>query len=55
MLACKDDTWVMAAGRDLLWLPSECRNGEMAIGRSTVAIGCRSGRVMVLGISVADI
>jgi hypothetical protein len=24
MLACKDDMRIMAAGRDLLWLPSEC-------------------------------
>ncbi|KAJ0131533.1 Uncharacterized protein HZ326_25377 [Fusarium oxysporum f. sp. albedinis] len=55
MLACKNETWVSTAGRDLLWLPSECRNGKMAIGRNTVAIGCRSGRVMVLGISVAGI
>ncbi|KAI3571400.1 hypothetical protein IWW34DRAFT_291533 [Fusarium oxysporum f. sp. albedinis] len=55
ILACKDDTWVTTAGRDLLWLPFECRNGKMAIGRNTVAIGCRSGIVILLGISVADI
>ncbi|KAH7148140.1 hypothetical protein DER46DRAFT_651274 [Fusarium sp. MPI-SDFR-AT-0072] len=55
MLACKNGTWVSTAGRDLLWLPSEYRNSEMAIGRNTIAIGCQSGRVMVLGISVADI
>ncbi|WZH50304.1 LOW QUALITY PROTEIN: Vegetative incompatibility protein HET-E-1 [Fusarium acuminatum] len=53
-LACTDSIWVTAAGKDLLWLPSECRNGKMAIGRSTVAIGCRSGRVVLLEISMAD-
>ncbi|KAH7187155.1 hypothetical protein DER44DRAFT_176620 [Fusarium oxysporum] len=55
MLACKDNTWVTRAGRDLLWLPPECRNGEMATVRSAIAIGCRSGRVVLLGISVTDI
>jgi WD40 repeat protein len=53
-LACTDSIWVTAAGKDLLWLPSEFRNGKMAIGRSTVAIGCRSGRVVLLEISMAD-
>ncbi|KAI3567766.1 hypothetical protein IWW34DRAFT_874750 [Fusarium oxysporum f. sp. albedinis] len=55
MLACINGTWVTMAGADLLWLPPECRYGEIAIARSTVAIGCRSGRVILLGVSVADI
>ncbi|KAI1013595.1 hypothetical protein LB504_013201 [Fusarium proliferatum] len=54
MLACTDSTWVTAAGNNLLWLPPECRNGEVAVSGSRVAIGCRSGRVLVLGISIAD-
>ncbi|PCD20317.1 hypothetical protein AU210_016184 [Fusarium oxysporum f. sp. radicis-cucumerinum] len=54
-LACQDGTWVLMAGRDFLWLPPECRNGKIAIARSTVVIGCQSGRVVLLGISVADI
>ncbi|KAF4337194.1 vegetative incompatibility het-e-1 [Fusarium beomiforme] len=55
MLCCKDGTWVTAAEADLLWLPPECRNGEVAIAESTIVIGCPSGRVVLLGISVADI
>ncbi|GKU15117.1 unnamed protein product [Fusarium langsethiae] len=54
MLACTDSTWVTAAGTDLLWLPPECRGGKVAISGSTVVIGCLSGRVLVLGISMAD-
>ncbi|KAF5624061.1 wd40 repeat protein [Fusarium sp. NRRL 25303] len=54
MLACTDSTWVTAAGNNLLWLPPECRNGKVAVSGSRVAIGCRSGRVLVLGISIAD-
>ncbi|KAI1032368.1 hypothetical protein LB504_013188 [Fusarium proliferatum] len=55
MLACGDGTWVTTAGADLLWLPPECRNGEIATAGSAIAIGCRSGRVVLLRISVADI
>jgi WD40 repeat protein len=54
-LVCKDSIWVKTKGKDLLWLPPECRNGEVATAGNTVAIGCRSGRVILLGISVADI
>ncbi|KAH7187724.1 hypothetical protein DER44DRAFT_125899 [Fusarium oxysporum] len=55
MLACQDGTWVTTAGKDFLWLPPECRNGKVATTQSTIVIGCRSGRVVLLGISVADI
>ncbi|EYB30533.1 hypothetical protein FG05_30173 [Fusarium graminearum] len=55
VLACTDSTWVTAAGRDFLWLPPECRNGNVAVSGSRVAIGCRSGRVLVLGISMTDV
>ncbi|KAG7414192.1 Vegetative incompatibility protein HET-E-1 [Fusarium oxysporum f. sp. rapae] len=54
MLACTDSTWVTVAGNDLLWLPPECRNGNIAVSGSRVAIGCQSGRVLVLGISIAN-
>ncbi|KAJ0133837.1 Delta 8-(E)-sphingolipid desaturase [Fusarium oxysporum f. sp. albedinis] len=54
ILACTDSTWVTAAGKDLLWLPPECRSGEVAVSGSTVVIGCRSGRVVLLGISMSD-
>jgi WD40 repeat protein len=54
ILACTDGTWIMAAGEDLLWLPPECRNGKVAVSGSTVVVGCQSGRVLVLGISMAE-
>ncbi|RKL06523.1 Vegetative incompatibility protein HET-E-1 [Fusarium oxysporum] len=53
ILTCIDDTWVTAAGKDLLWLPPECRDGKVAVSGSTVVIGCPSGRVVFLGISMA--
>jgi WD40 repeat protein len=55
ILACIDNTWVTAAEKDLLWLPPECRNGEAAVLGNTVVIGCRSGRVVLLAISMADV
>jgi WD40 repeat protein len=55
ILACTDGTWITATGQDLLWLPPECRNGEVAISGSTVVVGCQSGRVLVLGISMAEV
>ncbi|KAG8664912.1 uncharacterized protein FPOAC1_012889 [Fusarium poae] len=36
MLACTDSTWVTAAGKDLLWLPPECRGGKVAVSGSRV-------------------
>ncbi|KAI7762677.1 hypothetical protein LZL87_014165 [Fusarium oxysporum] len=53
LLACTHSTWVTVAGNKLLWLPPECRNGKVAVSGSRVAIGCGSGRVLVLGISIA--
>ncbi|KAF5970223.1 atypical ALPHA kinase [Fusarium coicis] len=55
ILACTDGIWITAAGKDLLWLPAEYRNGKVAVSGSTVAIGCQSGRVLVLGISMAEV
>ncbi|EXA28958.1 hypothetical protein FOVG_19473 [Fusarium oxysporum f. sp. pisi HDV247] len=55
MLICKDGTWISIAGAELLWLPPECRNGKVATAGNTVVIGCRSGRVVLLGISLVDI
>ncbi|GKU04331.1 hypothetical protein FLAG1_07048 [Fusarium langsethiae] len=55
ILACTDATWITGAGKDLLWLPPESRNGQVAVFGSTVVIGCRSGRVLVLGISMAEV
>ncbi|KAH6871199.1 NACHT domain-containing protein [Thelonectria olida] len=42
-----DDVWITYQGRNLLWLPSEYRPATLAIAASTVALGCRSGRVLL--------
>ncbi|KAF5231869.1 hypothetical protein FAUST_9005 [Fusarium austroamericanum] len=55
MLSCTDSTWITVAGKDLLWLPPECRKGKVAVSGSTVVVGCLSGRVLVLGISMAEV
>ncbi|EXL64105.1 hypothetical protein FOPG_19625 [Fusarium oxysporum f. sp. conglutinans race 2 54008] len=55
ILACTNGTWITAAGEDLLWLPPECRNGKVAVSGSTVVVGCQSGKVLVLGISVVEV
>ncbi|KAG6990367.1 hypothetical protein FOFC_02442 [Fusarium oxysporum] len=55
ILACTDGTWIIAAGEDLLWLPPECRNGQVAVSGSIVVVGCQLGRVLVLGISMAEV
>ncbi|RYP32170.1 hypothetical protein DL768_011146 [Monosporascus sp. mg162] len=44
-----DLLWVTCHGRDVLRLPSEYGVACSAVYRSTVAIGCESGRVLVLG------
>ncbi|PTD03474.1 Vegetative incompatibility protein HET-E-1 [Fusarium culmorum] len=50
-----ESAMVTSAGKDLLWLPPECRDGKVAVSGSTVVIGCPSGRVVFLGISMADV
>ncbi|EXL66214.1 hypothetical protein FOPG_17596 [Fusarium oxysporum f. sp. conglutinans race 2 54008] len=55
MLASQDGTWVTMAGMELLWLPPESRDGQVAVSGSTVVVGCRSGRVIFLWFSAAGI
>ncbi|KAL3588021.1 hypothetical protein FPOAC2_13920 [Fusarium poae] len=43
-----DGEWIVEDGKKMLWLPPDYRGGMPAIGRSTVAIGYHSGRVLVL-------
>ena len=43
------DSWVTKGGRTLFWLSAECRNGVLAVAGNLVAIGCTSGRVIILG------
>ncbi|KAH6952483.1 WD40-repeat-containing domain protein, partial [Ilyonectria sp. MPI-CAGE-AT-0026] len=45
-------SWITWYGRDVLWLPVECRGGQFAISGSSVVIGCNSGRVVVLTFSL---
>ncbi|KAH7194034.1 NACHT domain-containing protein [Fusarium oxysporum] len=46
-----DGVWITYQGRNLLWLPSEYRPVTSAIAASTVALGCRSGRVLLFRFS----
>ncbi|KAM5353453.1 hypothetical protein ACJ41O_000103 [Fusarium nematophilum] len=46
-----DGVWIVKDGKGMLWLPPECRVMESVVMGSTVAIGCRSGRVLVMKFS----
>ncbi|KAH7169753.1 WD40-repeat-containing domain protein, partial [Fusarium flagelliforme] len=46
-----DGVWIVKDGKGMLWLPPEYRGMESAVVGSTVAIGCRSGRVLVMKFS----
>ena len=49
-----DRSWIAWHGRNVLWLPSEYRPWESscsAVSGTTVAIGCSSGRVLVIRFS----
>ncbi|KAF9767892.1 hypothetical protein IL306_014878 [Fusarium sp. DS 682] len=46
-----DGVWIVRDGKRMLWLPPEYRLMESAVVESTVAIGCRSGRVLVMKFS----
>ncbi|KAH7187735.1 WD40-repeat-containing domain protein [Fusarium oxysporum] len=50
----QDKTWVKTAGKNLLWLPTECRDGIATISADTVVIGCQTGRVIVLSFSAVE-
>ncbi len=46
-----DCTWVVHNGRKLLWIPPEYQPSTLAVRGNIVAIGCFSGRVMVIAFS----
>ncbi|RKK76434.1 Vegetative incompatibility protein HET-E-1 [Fusarium oxysporum] len=46
-----DGIWIVKDGKGVLWLPREYRVEESAVVGSAVAIGCRSGRVLVMKFS----
>jgi WD40 repeat protein len=46
-----DSVWITKDGKGMLWLPPEYRVMKSAVVGPTVAIGCRSGRVLVMKFS----
>ncbi|RSL40077.1 hypothetical protein CEP54_016197 [Fusarium duplospermum] len=46
-----DGVWIVKDGKEMLWLPPDYRGGKFAVVGSTVAICCRSGRVLVMKFS----
>ncbi|KAF7171564.1 hypothetical protein CNMCM5623_003939 [Aspergillus felis] len=44
-----DRTWITRDGYDFIWLPAEFRPECSAVQGNTVAIGCRSGQVLIFG------
>jgi len=42
------DTWITKGSENWLWLPPGCRPGCSAVAASTIAIGCLSGRVLIM-------
>jgi WD40 repeat protein len=42
------DRWIARGGDNFLWLPTEYRSTVTAVHRNTTAIGCNSGRVLIL-------
>jgi WD40 repeat protein len=46
-----DSVWIVKDEKEMLWLPPEYRMMKSAVVGSTVAIGCRSGRVLVVKFS----
>ncbi|KAI5460978.1 WD40-repeat-containing domain protein [Mariannaea sp. PMI_226] len=46
-----DGMWIIKDGSNMLWLPPEYRAAVSVVMESTVAIGCRSGRVLVMRLS----
>ncbi|KAH6959986.1 hypothetical protein BKA56DRAFT_500329, partial [Ilyonectria sp. MPI-CAGE-AT-0026] len=49
-----DSIWIVKDGQSMLWLPPEYRASSSAVAGSTVAIGCRSGRVLVMQFSANE-
>lgn len=46
-----DGLWIVKDEDKMLWLPAEYRASTSAVAGSTVAIGCHSGRVLVMKFS----
>ena len=46
-----DGEWIMKNGENLIWLPSGYRPLRSAVFKSIIALGCRSGRVIMMRLS----
>ncbi len=46
-----DGIWITWNGENVLWLPPDYRPSCSAIAESAVAIGCRSGRVLIFQVT----
>jgi WD40 repeat protein len=44
----KDCSWITQDGKNILWLPVNCRPANSAVFGSTVAIGSHGGRVLIM-------
>ena len=44
-----DGVWIAERGQRILRLPVECRGVASAVADAKVALGCRSGRVLIIG------
>ncbi|KAF3152699.1 hypothetical protein TWF569_002998 [Orbilia oligospora] len=53
----KDRDWITWNGKDVLWLPVEYRSeydDEYIVSEDAIAIGCQSGRVLILNFSSSN-
>lgn len=46
-----DGCWVMKGDKKILWLPFEYRSEASAVFGNTIAIGCKTGRVIIIQLS----
>jgi WD40 repeat protein len=51
----EDRCWITWQGKKVLWLPASYRPGWSAVARSTVAIGNRSGRMLMMKLAVEEV
>ncbi|KAK0710685.1 beta transducin-like protein HET-E4s [Lasiosphaeris hirsuta] len=47
----QDNSWIACNGKNVLWLPPECRPSCSAVQGRMISIGCSSGRVLTIGFS----
>lgn len=47
-----DGIWIVKDGCRILWVPPEYRAFALAVVETTIAIGCNSGRVLVMKFSL---